>query len=222
MAKTFLLSRDYPPENALYEQGFKYIAGIDEVGRGPLAGPVVAAAVLLPANHLIAGPLDSKRLSPLQREKIYEIILEKSLAYGIGIIDNWEIDRINIHRASLKAMEIAVSHLSHPIDFLLVDGPYPINSIIPQKTVIQGDRISPLIGAASVIAKVIRDRIMEKYHLIYPGYNFKNNKGYATAEHLNALREYGFCAIHRKSFKGVIPVADLFEFSSRLRREALF
>jgi len=217
MVKSFILSAVSPPENALYAQGFQYIAGIDEVGRGPLAGPVVAAAVLLPANHSISGPLDSKKLSPQKREKIYPLILEQSLAYGIGIVDNWEIDRINIHQASLKAMEIAVNHLSHPLDFLLIDGPYPIKSVIPQKTIIQGDLISPLIGAASIIAKVIRDRIMENYHYIYPRYNFKNNKGYATPEHLKALRECGFCAIHRKSFKGVIPIPELFDFSMRTK-----
>ena len=199
-----------PPENALYAQGYRYVAGVDEVGRGPLAGPVVAAAVILPADHSIKGPLDSKKLSPTKREKVFEIILDRSLAFSFGIVDQREIDRINIHQASLKAMALAVNHLPQPVEYLLIDGAHPINNIIPQKPIIQGDFLSPLIGAASVIAKIIRDRIMEKYHHIYPYYNFKNNKGYGTQEHLKALRQYGFCSLHRKSFRGVIPIPELF------------
>jgi len=199
-----------PPENALYAQGYRYVAGVDEVGRGPLAGPVVAAAVILPADHSIKGPLDSKKLSPTKREKVFEIILDRSLAFSFGIVDQREIDRINIHQASLKAMALAVNHLPQPVEYLLIDGAYPINNIIPQKPIIKGDLLSPLIGAASVIAKIIRDRIMEKYHHIYPYYNFKNNKGYGTQEHLKALRQYGFCSLHRKSFRGVIPIPELF------------
>jgi ribonuclease HII len=199
-----------PPENALYAQGYRYVAGVDEVGRGPLAGPVVAAAVILPADHSIKGPLDSKKLSPAKREKVFEIILDRSFAFSFGIVDQREIDRINIHQASLKAMALAVNHLPQPVEYLLIDGAYPINNIIPQKSIIKGDLLSPLIGAASVIAKIIRDRIMEKYHHIYPYYNFKNNKGYGTQEHLKALRQYGFCSLHRKSFRGVIPIPELF------------
>jgi len=199
-----------PPENALYAQGYRYVAGVGEVGRGPLAGPVVAAAVILPADHSIKGSLDSKKLSPNKREKIFEMVLQRSLAFSFGIVDQWEIDRINIHQASLKAMALAVNYLPHPVEYLLIDGVYPINNILPQKSIIQGDFVSPLIGAASVIAKIIRDRIMEKYHHIYPYYNFKNNKGYGTQEHLNALRQYGFCSLHRKSFRGVMPIPELF------------
>jgi ribonuclease HII len=199
-----------PPENALFAQGYRFVAGVDEVGRGPLAGPVVAAAVILPADHSIEGPLDSKKLSPAMREKIFDMVLGRALAFGFGIVDQWEIDRINIHQASLKAMTIAVNHLSQPVEYLLIDGAHPIDSIVPQKPIIQGDLLSPLIGASSVIAKIIRDRIMEKYHHIYPYYNFKNNKGYGTKEHLMALRRYGYCALHRKSFRGVIPVPEFF------------
>jgi len=210
MGKIPPASYSSPPENALYAQGYRYVAGVDEVGRGPLAGPVVAAAVILPADHSIKGPLDSKKLSPTKREKVFEIILDRSLAFSFGIVDQWEIDRINIHQASLKAMALAVNQLPQPVEYLLIDGAHPINNIIPQKFIIQGDLLSPLIGAASVIAKIIRDRIMEKYHHIYPYYNFKNNKGYGTQEHLNALRQYGFCSLHRKSFRGVMPIPELF------------
>ncbi|HPD61348.1 MAG TPA: ribonuclease HII [Thermodesulfobacteriota bacterium] len=210
MGKLFPSMYSFPPENALYSQGYRFIAGVDEAGRGPLAGPVVAAAVILPANHSIKGPLDSKRLSPSMREKVFEMVLAQALAFSFGIVDQREIDRINIHHASLKAMELAVDHLPHPAEYLLIDGAYPINSIIPQKPIIRGDFMSLLIGGASVIAKIIRDRIMETYHHIYPYYNFKSNKGYGTPEHLKALRQYGFCALHRKSFRGVIPIPELF------------
>ena len=210
MGEFFPSLHSFPPEQTLYAQGYHFIAGIDEVGRGPLAGPVVAAAVILPAHHSIKGPLDSKKLSPSMRAKAFQLIQYQSLALSVGIVDQWEIDRINIHHASLKAMEIAVNHLPPPVEYLLIDGTYPIKNLIPQKTIIQGDLISPLIGAASVIAKVIRDRIMETYHYIYPHYNFKKNKGYGTPEHIQALSRYGYCALHRKSFRGVIPIPELF------------
>jgi ribonuclease HII len=210
MGKRLPVVYAFPPENALFAQGYRFIAGVDEVGRGPLAGPVVAAAVILPADHSIKGPLDSKKLSPSAREKVFDMVLDRALAFSFGIVDQWEIDRINIHQASLKAMTIAVNHLPRPVEYLLIDGAHPMNSLIPQKPIIQGDLKSPLIGAASVIAKIIRDRIMEKYHQIYPYYNFKNNKGYGTKEHLTALRQYGFCSLHRKSFRGVIPIPEVF------------
>lgn len=200
-----------PPEKALFAQGYHYIAGIDEAGRGPLAGPVVAAAVILPENHSLRGTLDSKKLTPSMREKVYEIILSQSIAFGFGVVDQREIDRINIHRASLKAMEIAVSNLPLSVEYLLIDGLHPINVSIPQKPLKYGDFVSPLIGAASVMAKVVRDRIMEKYHQVYPCYNFAKNKGYGTQEHVEAIRKYGHCPLHRKTFKGVIPQRDLFK-----------
>jgi len=193
-----------PPENTLFKQGYRNIAGIDEAGRGPLAGPVVAAAVVLPPNHSLRGTFDSKLLSFSRREKIFEIIRSQSICYSFGIVDQWEIDRINIHQASLKAMEIAVNNLPSEVEYLLIDGIYPINSSIPQKTVKHGDRISPLIGAASILAKVIRDRIMEKYHQLYPYYNFAKNKGYGTQEHQKALKQFGYCPLHRKTFRRVI------------------
>ena len=193
------------PENILFNRGYRYIAGIDEAGRGPLAGPVVAAAVMLPRGHSIKGVLDSKQLRPSMREKLYEMVQAQSVCYGIGIVDQWEIDRINIHKASLKAMEIAVSNLCEPAEYLLIDGIHTITTLIPQRPVKHGDRISPLIGAASILAKVVRDRIMERYHQCYPYYNFAQNKGYGTREHQKALKQYGYCSLHRKTFRGVLP-----------------
>jgi len=196
-------SQPSPPEKILFTRGYRYIAGIDEAGRGPLAGPVVAAAVMLPQCHSLKGVLDSKQLRPRTREKLYETVRSQSVCYGIGIVDQWEIDRINIHQASLKAMEIALNNLCEPADFLLIDGIHRINTPIPQKPIKHGDRISPLIGAASILAKVVRDRLMERYHQCYPYYNFARNKGYGTREHQRALNEYGYCSLHRKTFKGV-------------------
>lgn len=194
-----------PPENILFKRGYRYIAGVDEAGRGPLAGPVVAAAVILPRGHVIQGVRDSKQLKPSTRETLYGMVQSQSVCYGIGIVDQWEIDRINIHQASLKAMEIAVSNLCEPAQYLLIDGINRINTSIPQRPVKHGDRISPLIGAASILAKVVRDRIMERYHQCYPYYNFAQNKGYGTQEHQRALRQYGYCSLHRKTFRGVLP-----------------
>ena len=201
-----------PPERALFKQGYRYIAGIDEAGRGPLAGPVVAASVILPRQHSLPEVLDSKKLSPSLREELFHVIRRESLSFGIGIVDQWEIDRINIHRASLRAMEIAVSHLDGPVDYLLIDGIHSIKSSIPQLPVKHGDFLSPVIGAASVLAKVIRDRLMERYHQLYPLYNFAKNKGYGTEEHREALQAYGHCSLHRKTFVGVLSQRDLFAF----------
>jgi ribonuclease HII len=133
------------------------------------------------------------------------MVQSQCVCYGIGIVDQWEIDRINIHQASLKAMEIAVSNLDEPAEYLLIDGIHRINTPIPQRPVKHGDRISPLIGAASILAKVVRDRIMERYHQCYPCYNFAQNKGYGTREHQRALKQYGYCSLHRKTFRGVLP-----------------
>lgn len=193
-----------PPEDALFRQGVRYLAGIDEAGRGPLAGPVVAAAVILPQQHALADVRDSKEVSQSAREKLFDRIWAHALACGFGIVDQWEIDRLNIHQATLKAMEIAVDNLHHPLEHLLIDGLYPIRSTIPQTTVVDGDRLSRFIGAASILAKVIRDRIMDHYHHCYPWYNFARNKGYGTREHLEMLRRHGHCALHRKTFRGVV------------------
>lgn len=176
------------------------IAGIDEAGRGPLAGPVVAAAVVLPAGYFNGEIKDSKKLTARQRERLYERIHQESLAVGIGVVEAPIIDRINILQATLFAMREAVSSINPPPDFLLVDGRDRIPLEIPQETIIGGDSRSISIAAASIIAKVSRDRIMEIYHRQFPQYNFRQNKGYPTKEHREAIRRYGWCKIHRRSF----------------------
>ena len=191
------------PEYSLYKKGYRYSAGVDEVGRGPLAGPVVAAAVVLPPYSIIPGIADSKKLTPLQREKLYPDIFKRALSVGIGRVDHGEIDHSNILKASLKAMALAVKNLSCPVEYLLVDGIFPIATDVPQMVVKRGDSLSTLIAAASVVAKVTRDRIMEVYHDQYPWYNFARNKGYGTREHLEAIKRYGHCPLHRKTFRGV-------------------
>jgi len=192
-------------EKDAWSKGFKAVAGIDEAGRGPLAGPVVAAAVIflsLPTKDL--GIKDSKTLTPSKRELLVFEIYKMASAVGVGIIWPEEIDSINIHRASLKAMERAVSSLDTSPDFLLVDGSFPIDSHIPQRPIVSGDALSVSIAAASIIAKTTRDRIMDSYHITFPQYNFLSNKGYGTKEHLEALKAFGPTSIHRRSFRGVV------------------
>lgn len=183
--------------------GYSQIAGVDEVGRGPLAGPVVSAAVILPDNFTVTGVADSKRLSPKARQRLYEEIYSHALTVGIGIVDPVEIDRINILQASLVSMAMAVKNLAPAADCLLIDGQYRIGLDMPQKTIVKGDSRSVTIGAASIVAKVTRDRIMEKYCTEYPEYGFSGHKGYPTKAHISAIRDYGWCPIHRRSFKGV-------------------
>lgn len=185
-------------------KGFQAIAGVDEAGRGPLAGPVVAAAVIFPlALPLKLGIKDSKALSAKAREELVFGIYREALSIGIGIVWPSEIDAINIHKASLRAMEMAVATLDGP-EFLLIDGTFPIKTDLPQLPVISGDALSVSIAAASIIAKTTRDRIMDGYERLYPGYNFASNKGYGTKEHLEALSKIGPCPIHRRSFRGVV------------------
>ncbi len=185
------------------ERGFKVIAGVDEAGRGPLAGPIVAAAVVFPEEYRNGEIRDSKQLTPKKRETLYPLIRQDALAVGIGVIEPAVIDEVNVLRATLMAMEEAVASLSLPADYLLIDGNRSIRTEIPQETIVKGDSKSVSIAAASIIAKVSRDRIMEMYHRQYPRYNFIENKGYGTKEHREAIRKYGFCKIHRKSFKWV-------------------
>ncbi len=180
------------------------IAGVDEVGRGPLAGPVLAAAVIFPPGLFLPGVTDSKRLTSKQRNLIFPLIKRKSVAVGLGLLGPREIDRLNILQASLSAMEQAVSQLQLKPDLILVDGNRPLKQPFVQKCLIQGDRLSHSIGAASIIAKVIRDRLMESWHYRFPEYNFFANKGYGTREHLAALKRYGPCPLHRLSFKGTV------------------
>jgi len=194
---------DYSYERRIWKIG-KLPAGVDEAGRGPLAGPVVAAAVILPKECEINGLNDSKKLSHQKREILYHQIKAVAVSIGVGIIEPDEIDRINILRAALLAMEIAVKKLNPKPDFLLIDGNIRTSLLIPQQAVIGGDSTCNSIAAASIIAKVARDLIMDDYHNIHPEYNFKKHKGYPTKEHYEALRKFGPCPIHRKTFKGVI------------------
>jgi len=184
-------------------QGYRHIAGIDEAGRGPLAGPVVAAAVILPAGFSLEGLDDSKKLSPSRRDSLFDEITGSALAIGVGLADHELIDRINILQATLAAMRQAVEKLQTAPDFLLIDGISQIHLNIPQKTIKRGDSLSASIAAASIIAKVTRDRLMTLYDTQYPGYGFAGHKGYGSASHLAAIAELGPSPIHRLSFRGV-------------------
>jgi len=197
--------------------GFRTIAGVDEAGRGPLAGPVVSAAVILPYRFRDPGVADSKTLSAEKRTRLYPILYRKALTIGIGIVDPIEIDRINILRAALLSMAIAVANLKPAADCLLIDGNCGIPSDIDQCPIVGGDRRSISIAAASIVAKVTRDRLMEHYDAVYPQYGFIHHKGYATRDHLEAIRKHGCCPLHRRSFKGVrqyfrLPQAVQLEF----------
>lgn len=194
-------------EEILNSIDHEYICGVDEVGRGPLAGPVVAAAVIMPKNLNIDELNDSKKMTKAQRERVFDRINELSLVFSVGIINNEKIDQINILQASLLAMKKAVSCLKIKTEVVLVDGIYEIPNIsCKQYPVIGGDAICSAISAASVIAKVTRDKIMEEYQDDYPSFTFANHKGYPTANHLRELKEFGPTEIHRKTYK---PVAEL-------------
>lgn len=192
-------------EQSAYSQGYQRIAGLDEAGRGPLAGPVVAAAVILPQGYLLSGLRDSKKLSASKRESLIDDITRTALAVGIGIIDQNIIDKINILQATLRAMQKAVESLSIQPDLLLIDALKLPAVPITQQSIIRGDDISLSIAAASIVAKVTRDRLMMEYDRLYPLYNFKAHKGYGTREHLKALSIHGPCEIHRRSFRRVVP-----------------
>ncbi len=190
-------------EKKATENGFRAVAGIDEAGRGPLAGPVVSAAVILPQTFSTAEVTDSKKLSAKKRARLYEKIYAQAVSVGIGIIDAAEIDRINILQASLLAMSIATRNLDPQPDCLLIDGPFQISSHLSQKPIVKGDALSVSIAAASIVAKVTRDRLMEGYHEYFPQFGFYQHKGYPTRAHKAAIREFGYCPIHRKTFRGV-------------------
>ena len=188
-------------ENDLRKKGFQYICGIDEAGRGPLAGPVVVASVIMPVDSMIEGVNDSKKVSEKKREKIYEQILEEAISYGVAIIGQDEIDEINILNATKKGLTISLQELTLKPDLILVDALNGIDTMgIPYDSVIKGDAKCYSIAAASIIAKVTRDRIMREWDKIYPEYGFEKHKGYGTAAHIAAIREYGLCPIHRRSF----------------------
>ena len=189
-------------EKELLLKGVRYIAGVDEVGRGPLAGPVVCAAVIMPLeeSEIIQGVDDSKKIAEKKREKLAELIKQKALAYCIFEVSEQEIDEINILEATKKGMREALLGLEIKPDFVLIDGNMTIDIPFSQQSIVKGDALSYTIGCASIIAKVYRDNLMVEYAKTYPMYAFDKNKGYGTAVHISAIKEYGICPIHRKTF----------------------
>lgn len=194
-------------EKELYKKGIEYIGGVDEVGRGPLVGPVVAACIVLPKNYKLDGLTDSKKLSEKKRNKFYDILMKDALGIGIGIVDEKEIDKINIYEASKKAMMLAIEQINCKMEHVLVDA-MPLNLNIPTTSIIHGDALSETIAAASVIAKVTRDNMMYELDKKYPMYEFGKHKGYPTKKHLENLKKYGVLDIYRKTYK---PVKELLE-----------
>lgn len=188
-------------DKSYFKKGYNYICGIDEAGRGPLAGPVVVAAVIMPKDSMIEGVNDSKKVSEKKREKLYELIIEEAISYSVGIVDQNEIDRINILNATKAGLTEAVRTLKVKPELILVDALTNIDTCgVPYHSIIKGDAKSYSIAAASIIAKVTRDRIMREWDKVYPQYGFEKHKGYGTAAHIAAIREYGLCPIHRRSF----------------------
>ncbi|HBP10309.1 MAG TPA: ribonuclease HII [Nitrospinaceae bacterium] len=185
------------------KKGYRLIAGVDEAGRGPLAGPVVAAAVVLPADAILQGLDDSKKLSPTRREELFPKIQTQAVVYGVAVVNPEVIDKINILQAALLAMQQAVEQLQPVPDLLLIDGNQKTASSIEQWAIVKGDSKSLSIAAASVLAKVTRDHIMQDYHQLYPQYEFARHKGYGTKLHRDLIAEHGPCPIHRSTFKGV-------------------
>ncbi len=188
-------------DKEFFDKGVKYIAGIDEAGRGPLAGPVVVASVILPQDSMIEGINDSKKVSEAKREKLYDLIINEAISYGIGIIYQDEIDEINILQATKKGLTEAIKQMEVKPNIIMVDALSGIDTLgIPYKSIIKGDAKCYSISAASILAKVTRDRIMREWDKIYPEYGFGSHKGYGTAKHITAIREFGPCPIHRKTF----------------------
>ncbi len=188
-------------EEEIYNTGVETICGIDEAGRGPLAGPVVVAAVIMPRDSFIEGVNDSKKVSEKKRELLYDLITKEAIAWGVGIIDQKEIDRINILNATKEGLTTAIKNLEVKPDRIIVDALKGIDTLgIPYTSIIKGDAKCYSIAAASIIAKVTRDRIMRQWDEIYPQYGFEKHKGYGTAMHMQAIREYGLCPLHRRSF----------------------
>ena len=191
------------PEDHFRQEGIVLLAGVDEVGRGPLAGPVVAAAVILPATAALPGLTDSKLLSAARREYFDQQVRQQALTLAVSEVGVDEIESLGIGVASRQAMALAVQQLQPPPELVLVDGPWRLPVDMAQQPIIQGDRRCPSIAAAAVVAKVYRDRLMVDFHQLYPQYNFPAHKGYATLEHLEAIRRHGPCPLHRRTFRGV-------------------
>ncbi len=191
----------YPLEHSLQKAGFSHVAGVDEAGRGCLAGPVFAAAVIFPPKTILPEVDDSKKLSPQKRERLFDEIVRVALAWNVAAIDPTEIDQINIHRASLKAMGLAVQGLRPWPDYLLIDGRFPLKLEVPQSAIIRGDAQCQVVAAASILAKVSRDRWMREVARQFPGYGFERHKGYGTVTHRVAIQKYGLTPIHRRSFR---------------------
>ena len=191
----------YDIENSVLADGYSIVCGTDEAGRGPLAGDVFAAAVILPPGLVIDGLDDSKKLSPKKREKLFDVIISEAVSYGIASASAAEIDEINILNAALLAMRRAVEMLDPKPDFILIDGSVNRGFDIPARAIVKGDSLSPSIAAASVLAKVSRDRKCLEYDKEYPEYGFARHKGYPTADHYEAIKKYGILPIHRKSFR---------------------
>lgn len=189
-------------ETEIQSQGYRFIAGIDEVGRGPLAGPVVAACVIMPLENGIVGIDDSKKLSEKKRQDLYEHITQHALSIGIGIVDSREIDELNIYQATKVAMQRAIEDMSVKPDYLLIDA-MQLDNQLPQQSLIKGDANSYQIAAASIVAKVTRDRLMKEYAVQYPHYDFENNAGYGTPKHLDGLQKHGITPIHRLTFEPI-------------------
>lgn len=188
-------------ENQLHPKGFNYICGIDEAGRGPLAGPVVIASVIMPIDSMIEGVNDSKKISEKKREKLYDLIIKEAIAYGVGIVEQDVIDEINILNATKKGLTLSLKELNKKPDLILVDALNHIDTLgVPYESIIKGDAKSYSIAAASIIAKVTRDRIMREWANVYPQYGFEKHKGYGTANHIQAIKEFGLCPLHRRSF----------------------
>ncbi|MDI6765642.1 MAG: ribonuclease HII [Bacteroidota bacterium] len=188
-------------ERKYWKSGINYVAGVDEAGRGPLAGPVVAAAVIFQSDIMIDGIKDSKVLSEKKRERLFDIIYEKAIDVGIGIVDHNVIDKVNILNATFHAMHEAICKLKYAPEHLLIDGPHFPGANIPFTKIVAGDSKCFSIAAASIIAKVTRDRLMKEYDEQFPHYGFVNHKGYGTKAHLEAIKKNGLCEIHRRSFR---------------------
>ncbi len=209
------LSKLLTRERRLWKRGVRYVAGVDEAGRGPLAGPVVAAAVVFPKGVWIPGVDDSKKLSRAKRESLFLEIQKNAISVGIGVVSHQRIDVVNIRQASLVAMEQAISRLNPKPEYLLIDGNYFRDGKVPYRTIVGGDAKSFSIASASIVAKVTRDRLMEQLHLCFPLYGFDRHKGYATKAHLQAIEKYGLSNVHRRSFH----VRALFNEESPLVRQ---